>query len=223
VAAGTDAGNIGTLHGPAIHRELDLLVTGGLTPAQALTAATRDAAYAYAPKPDVGLLAPRYRADLLVLDADPLKDVAALARISQVWSRGRPHDPATLVRPSPEAVVQTQLERYNAHDLEGFAATYADDVEIFDLPGGPPKMSGKTALRDVYGRLFKQAPELRCEAAARIVEGAFVIDQEVCRARPAARPLRATAVYQVENGLIRRVWFADPGRAGDAPASGGQR
>jgi imidazolonepropionase-like amidohydrolase len=36
IAAGSDAGNIGTLHGPALHRELELLVRAGLTPMQAL-------------------------------------------------------------------------------------------------------------------------------------------------------------------------------------------
>jgi hypothetical protein len=211
VAAGTDAGNIGTLHGPAIHRELELLALAGLTPSQVLTAATRDAAYAYAAKPDIGLLAPGYRADLLVLDADPTKSVAAFQQLAQVWSRGRALDPAVLLPPSAEAVVQRQLEAYNRHDLEAFAATYAEAVEIFDLPAGATaKLSGKAALRELYGGLFRNMPQLRCDAAHRIVEGPFVIDQEVCRAKPGERPLRATAIYHVENGLIRRVWFADP-------------
>jgi len=40
-----------------------------------------------------------------------------------------------LAQPSPaEALVQRQLEAYNAHDLEGFIATYAPGIEIFDLP-----------------------------------------------------------------------------------------
>lgn len=211
VAAGTDAGNPGTLHGPAIHRELELIVAAGLTPLQALTAATRDAAFAYSPRPDIGLVAAGYRADLLVLDADPAKSVAALSRIDQVWSRGKAFDPSTLLPLSPEAVVQLQLERYNAHDVEGFAATYAQDVEIFDLPpGAQPSISGMAKLREVYAGLFKNLPQLRCDVASRVVEGPYVIDQEICRETPMARPLRATAIYQVEGGKIRRVWFADP-------------
>ncbi|HEY8572022.1 amidohydrolase family protein [Phenylobacterium sp.] len=208
VAAGTDAGNVGTLHGPAIHRELELLVAAGLTPSQALTAATRDAAYAYAPKPDIGLVAAGYRADLLVLNADPTRNVSALARFAQVWSRGVSHGAASLIPESPEALVQRQLEAYNAHDLEAFAATYAEDIEIFDLPGAAAGRTGKAALRETYGPLFQRLPQLRCEAAHRVVEGPFVIDQEVCRPTPQARPRRATAIYQVENGRIRRVWFA---------------
>jgi imidazolonepropionase-like amidohydrolase len=209
VAAGTDAGNVGTLHGPALHRELQLLARAGLTPGQVLTAATRDAAFAYSPKPDIGLIAPGYRADLLVLDADPLKDVANLSRIAQVWARGAALDPAALLPATPESIVQRQLERYNAHDLEGFLATYADDAEIFDAPGAArPSMAGKAALRKVYGDMFAQLKALACRSAQRIVEGDHVIDQEVCWLEAGKPPVDAAAIYQVENGRIRRVWFA---------------
>jgi imidazolonepropionase-like amidohydrolase len=211
VAAGTDAGNIGTLHGPALHRELQLLSQAGLTPSQVLTAATRDAAFAYSRKPDIGLVAPGYRADLLVLDADPLEAVSNLTRIATVWSRGKPLTPGSLLPATPESVVQLQLERYNARDLEGFLATYADDVQIFDLPAaGKPSMKGKAALRSIYGKLFANSPQLHCRLADRMVEGRFVIDQEVCTADPNKCPLHAAATYEVVNGLIHRVWFADP-------------
>ena len=211
VAAGTDAGNIGTLHGPAIHRELQLLSRGGLTPAQVLTAATRDAAFAYSSKPDIGLIKPGYRADLLVLEADPLADVANLQRIASVWSRGTALDPATLLPDTPESVVQRQLDRYNARDLDGFLATYADDVEIFDLPAlSKPSMAGKAAMRKVYGNLFANNAGLHCRLANRIVEGRFVIDQEVCTTGGGKPPMHAAATYEVVNGRIQRVWFADP-------------
>ena len=224
VAAGTDAGNPGTLHGPAIHRELELLAQAGLTPLQVLSAATRDAAYAYSPKPHIGLVRAGFRADLLVLDADPTRSVAALQQIRQVWSRGRPYDPAALITPSPEAVVQLQLERYNAHDLEGFLATYAEDAEIFDLPNtAKPSVAGVAKMREVYGKLFAALPELRCEVGNRLVEGQFVIDQEICRESPRGPVFRASAIYQVEGGKIRRVWFADPmfGMAPPPAAAGG--
>ncbi len=213
LAAGTDAGNIGTLHGPAIHRELQLLSRAGLTPGQALTAATRDAAFAFSPRPDVGLVAPGYRADLLVLDADPLQSVGNLGRIAVVWSKGRAFDPATLVPATPESVVELQLQRYNAHDVEGFAATYAQDVEIFDAPGDSrPRLVGREALRRYYDERFRRNPRLNCRVAQRIVEGNYVIDQEVCSIAPDKPTVNAAAIYQVQSGLIRRVWFAWPSR-----------
>jgi imidazolonepropionase-like amidohydrolase len=210
VAAGTDAGNIGTLHGPALHRELELLVAAGFTPGQALTAATRDAAYAFSPAPDIGLIKPGYRADLLVLDADPLDSIANLQRIDQVWSRGVAHKPGALI-PSPEAaLVQRQLEAYNAHDVDAFLATYSPDIELFDLPDtAKPMMKGIPEMHQRYGRLFAQLPKLRCRIGERIVEGPFVIDHEICdTGMPGEPEMRAVAIYQVENNLIRRVWFA---------------
>lgn len=110
VAAGTDAGNPGTLHGPALHRELQLLVEAGLTPMEALSAATRDASFAYAVRPSVGRVTRGALADLLVLAADPLADIGNLAQIERVYSRGVAYDPWAILAPSPEAVVQRQLE-----------------------------------------------------------------------------------------------------------------
>ena len=209
VAAGTDAGNIGTLHGPAIHRELQLLSRAGMTPAQVLRAATRDAAYAYSPKPDIGLIAAGYRADLLVLNADPLADVANLQRIASVWSRGFELNPGQLLPATPESVVQQQLDRYNAHDIDGFLATYSDDVEVFDLPGAnKPRLQGKEAARQRYSALFARLPKLNCRSAQRVVQGEFVIDHEICSTGMDRRPLQAAAIYQVTNEKIRRVWFA---------------
>lgn len=208
VAAGTDAGNIGTVHGPAIHRELELLVAAGFTPMQAIVAATRDAAYAYSREPDVGVLRRGARADLLVLNADPLANIANLTRIEQVYARGVGYAPDSLIPASPELVVQRQLEHYNAHDLDAFLATYADNAEIFDLPNtSTPTMSGAAEMRTRYGELFTRAPEVNCQVVDRIVEGDYVIDQEFCSLN-AERRVRATAIYQVENGRIRRVWFA---------------
>jgi len=67
IAAGSDAGNIGTLHGPALHRELELLVKAGLTPMQALVAATRGGAEAMGRSRDLGTLEPGKLADMVVL------------------------------------------------------------------------------------------------------------------------------------------------------------
>jgi len=209
VAAGTDAGNIGTLHGPAIHRELALLVAGGLTPSQALTAATRDAAFGFAAKPEIGLLRAGYRADLLVLAADPLADIGNLGRLDQVWSQGRRLDPATLVPPSPAGIVQQQLDAYNAHALDAFVATYAEDAEIFGSPlAKTAETTGAAALKQSYGEMFASLPDLHCRVAQRSVEGDYVVDQEICVTRRDARPMRATAIYHVRDGRIRRVWFA---------------
>lgn len=112
---------------------------------------------------------------------------------------------------SPEAaLVQRQLDAYNAHDLDAFLATYAADIDIFDISdASTPQMSGIPAMRQVYGGMFATMPNLRCDLGNRIADGAFVIDHEICAmGAPGDPPERAIAIYQVEDGLIRRVWFA---------------
>ncbi len=88
-AAGTDAGVSGTYHGWATLRELQLLVAGGLTPLQALTAATGNAARALKVDDQRGTIAPGKLADLVLIDGEPHKDIAAIEKISRVFLGGR--------------------------------------------------------------------------------------------------------------------------------------
>jgi imidazolonepropionase-like amidohydrolase len=114
VVAGSDAGNIGTFHGPAVLRELELLVQAGLTPAQALRAATLDAARAFGKERDLGSVEPGKLADLVVLEADPLADVRNLARIRAVVKGGVVHRPEEILPPDPAEEAQ---RRANAAKL----------------------------------------------------------------------------------------------------------
>ena len=108
---------------------------------------------------------------------------------------------------TPEQAAQAQLDAYNAQDVDAFAACYADDVEAFELPGGTSLFRGKDAMRARYARLFATNPRLHCRLTARIVGGAFVIDQEELTGRADGGTAQAIAIYQVENGKIRRIWF----------------
>jgi imidazolonepropionase-like amidohydrolase len=104
IAAGSDAGNIGTLHGPALHHELELMAEAGLAPVDVLIAATRGGARVMGRGNELGRLAPGYRADLLVLEASPLRDIRNTRRIALVMKDGRfVHCvPARLSRSCPE-------------------------------------------------------------------------------------------------------------------------
>jgi len=97
VVMGTDAGNIGTVHGPSVFREMELMQRSGLTPLQVLKSATVNGALTMA-VPDLGSVAPGKLADLVVLDADPLADLANLSRASYVLRDGRVFRPTELLQ-----------------------------------------------------------------------------------------------------------------------------
>ncbi|MFF4055531.1 amidohydrolase family protein [Streptomyces sp. NPDC001668] len=88
MAAGTDTGTGYLVPGFALNDELALLAAAGLTPAEVLRVATRDAARALG-LPAVGAVARGQAADLLVLDADPLRDIRNTRRIHGVVVNGR--------------------------------------------------------------------------------------------------------------------------------------
>ena len=87
ILAGTD-GSYGE-GGDALHSELELLVDAGLTPLQAIQAASRDAAKAMGVSVDMGTLEVGKTADLVLLDADPLKDISNTRKINAVVLDGQ--------------------------------------------------------------------------------------------------------------------------------------
>ncbi|MBI1746602.1 MAG: amidohydrolase family protein [Acidobacteria bacterium] len=97
VVMGTDAGNIGTVHGPSVFREMELMVQAGLTPQQVLLSATGNGARTLGLQADLGVLAPGKLADLVILDADPLANIANLSRIHRVIKDGALFDPVQLI------------------------------------------------------------------------------------------------------------------------------
>jgi imidazolonepropionase-like amidohydrolase len=86
-AAGTDSGPPGRFPGYFLHWELQLMTVAGLTPAQALDAATRRAAM-FLGAEDLGTLEPTKWADFVVLDANPLTDIYNTRKIRAVYIAG---------------------------------------------------------------------------------------------------------------------------------------
>ena len=87
VLAGTDAGNAGTQHGISMHHEMAALVQAGLSPIQALAAATSAPAKAFR-LGQRGRIQDGYKADLLLVEGDPGTDIGATRRIVAVWKDG---------------------------------------------------------------------------------------------------------------------------------------
>ena len=94
IVAGTDQ----AIPGHSLHRELELYVEAGFTSMEAIQAATLVPARAMGLASELGTIEVGKRADLVVVDGDPLVDIGALRRISTVVTAGRAYDTATLWR-----------------------------------------------------------------------------------------------------------------------------
>jgi imidazolonepropionase-like amidohydrolase len=88
LALGTDSGNYGTFHGPAVHREMELWQEAGIPPADILKAATSAAAQLLGAGDRIGKIAPGYEASLVIVDGNPLEDIRGTRRISDVFIKG---------------------------------------------------------------------------------------------------------------------------------------
>jgi imidazolonepropionase-like amidohydrolase len=95
IAVGTDAANQMLIPGYAAHREMELLVAAGLTPSEAISAATRNGALLLRVD-SLGLVATGKVADLVVLDRDPLADIRNTLSIHRVMIRGRMLSPDSI-------------------------------------------------------------------------------------------------------------------------------
>jgi imidazolonepropionase-like amidohydrolase/ABC-type multidrug transport system permease subunit len=101
ILAGSDSGNPGTFHGPALIRELELLVEqGGMSPTAALVAASGAAARRLG-STEIGRIAPGAFADFVVLERDPARDIRAVRQVLAVYFRGVPIRRETLLSSSP--------------------------------------------------------------------------------------------------------------------------
>lgn len=96
ILVGTDTPNPYVPPGVSVHDELGLLVEAGLSPYEALRAATADAAAFLGLEKEFGTIAEGLRADLLMVEGNPLDDVRSTSRIAGVMLRGRWYDAADL-------------------------------------------------------------------------------------------------------------------------------
>jgi imidazolonepropionase-like amidohydrolase len=99
IIAGTDGPGIGSLlPGFGLHRELELLVESGMSPLEALRAASLTGAEALGKDDRLGTVEPGKFADMVVLDADPLQEIQNLRKIHLVVQGGKTYAPDALLR-----------------------------------------------------------------------------------------------------------------------------
>jgi len=109
------------------------------------------------------------------------------------------------VATGPATIVERQVAMFNKGDLAAFIDCYAEDVEVFAIgPTTIPPLKGREAFRARYAPLFA-GERPRVTILSRMVEGQWVVDRERTVGR--GRTEQGLAIYQVEAGRIRRVWF----------------
>jgi hypothetical protein len=112
---------------------------------------------------------------------------------------------------SPTQIIQTQLDAFNAKDIEAFAATYTSDAEQFTLHG-ERLAQGREQIRSRYVERFRE-PALYARLLSRVVVGNIVVDAElITRSFPEGLgTVEMLCIYEVIDGKIRKASFA-PGQ-----------
>lgn len=206
IAAGTDAGNIGVIHGPSLFHEFEYMKTAGLSEFEILKDATLNAAKLLGIDNKLGNIEKGKLADLVVLNSNPLEKISNTSDIFMVFKNGEGFKPEEIIQNTPADLAQIQLNAYNAKDIESFLAVYSSDVEVYEFPD-KLLYKGIEKMRETYQPFFESAPELHCKLVNRIVNGNYVIDQEFITGNPRKSEINATAMYEIEGGLIKRIWF----------------
>ena len=106
----------------------------------------------------------------------------------------------------PGAVVQRQLDAYNARDIDTLLNIYAEDAQMLEHPSRL-LASGREALRERFAARF-QEPNLHAALLSRTILGPFVVDhEEVSRTFPEGPgKIRLLMIYEVQEGKIAKAW-----------------
>jgi imidazolonepropionase-like amidohydrolase len=205
IATGTDAGNVGTLHATSYMNELKAMEKSGMSHWQILQASTINGAKAMNKEKEFGSIAVGKKANMILVDGNPVDDLENLKKISYVINKGTVIMPDTLVQESPVQIVQRQLNAYNDRNIDVFLKTYSDDAELYSFPDSLTSR-GKDAMRKRYASVFEKYPDLHCEIKTRIIQGNTIIDKEYITAT-GRKPLEGTVIYKIKNAKISQVYF----------------
>ena len=133
-----------------------------------------------------------------------MADIENITNIYRVINKGIVIDPDTLIRDTPIALAQRQLNGYNFRNIEAFLEPYAENVEVYVFPD-KLLYKGKEEMRKAYSIRFENTPDLHCELLNRIVQGNIVIDKE--RIQEGGKKREGVAMFHVEGDKIQKVYF----------------
>ena len=210
---GTDTSNPFVIAGFAVHEELALLVEAGLTPFEALRAGTADAAEFLHAEREFGRVAPGLRADLILVDGNPLVDVHNASRASGVVLRGQW---------LPAAKLQAALDRL-AQDRAGPPASATGGLDWFQSAPALALTGGQVAWRATFDESFDGVPVGATRLAVELHQGGRRTIVAQAAARP-PRPKLSTLRLELDPpGHASELTLDEDGkRHGTATASGGK-
>ncbi|WP_284461339.1 nuclear transport factor 2 family protein, partial [Chryseobacterium sp.] len=145
-------------------------------------------------------------ADLVLLNANPIENLENLTQIDTVIKNGQPLNPNTIPETTNETLVQQQVNGYNARNIDAFLEPYAEDVELYSFPS-KLLSKGKEAMRKSYEKFFADHPDLHCEVRQRITNLNTIIDRESVSGVKPDKKIEATAIYEIKNNKIAKVYF----------------
>jgi len=108
----------------------------------------------------------------------------------------------------PEQIVQGMVEAFNRHDLEGFVAAHAENLQVYRFPG-QLLTDSREKFRTHYKQLFSDEPTVRVSISPRIVHGRFVFDRETVTGLKSETADSALWIYEVKGGKIVRAWAVE--------------
>ena len=204
VVAGTDAGNVGTMHASSFITELEAMHHTGLANDDVLRTATLNSARCFGQ--NAGLIGKGKKADLVILNNNPLENLSNLSSAEYVIKSGRVLKADTLINETAEMLIQRQLNAYNAKDIDAFLATYADNIQLYNFPDSLIG-SGKEKMKEMYEGFFKSANNLHSKIVDRINLNNTIIDHEVVTFN--GKTIEGIAIYEVKDGKIIKVTFKE--------------
>lgn len=189
VLAGTDAGNNGTQFGISMHQELLELVEAGLTPVQALQAATSSPAKIFHLS-DQGRIATGMVANLLLIDGQPDQKITDTQRITEVWKQGEPVSPLQQAQIKKVAAMQSNAIQLSAVTslLQIKNNKVASPFGTGWMAASDKMMGGKSTARMQVQQDSEAGPVLQLQAN---IQPGFAYPWAGVSLMPGARPMQA--------------------------------
>jgi hypothetical protein len=103
-------------------------------------------------------------------------------------------------------IIDQLVNHYNNCNARGFADLFTPDTEVYEHPGILTQ-KGREEIYEYYEKVFHEFPDNKTKVLHRVVIDNKVIDHEEIQRSPSATPFHVLAIYEMENGLIKRLDF----------------